>query len=471
MLVTAGLWSCSPDSVNPDGGETASAGTPNISLDGVAHPVVPGVCSDSASFELVDAGGGTDVNYCGPFPCDPNHPSAWGTALAYNTDSAIYIDVQLSYGWYLEMAEAFIGDESAMNIINGIPAPETGWIQQPVSPAVNAYQVKIPTHGLNLSDCESFCTIFSVVKLDFFGGADQASRRQLYLKNGMWNDPNNAWANTNSMMVAPYCGLQCGQPQCDPAPSYCDINFYCSNYEWIDNISLGTVDNTTGNNQGYGDFTSEMATLEAGQPATITMTPGYNGSCQYYERWVVFIDWNRDGDFFDSGELVTWGGGYGAVTRTFNVPANAETCELRMRVAMRWGCWPAGPCCSYYYGEAEDYTIWVNGAGNGRVAPREDDNVLQALNIDEKTAPGDVAMVQEGDELQVRSGSAQTLTVEVVDSKGAVVHTQNIKAKAGLNDLDLNFKGNELAGYTYRVKGGLERSADEMEMGSPAGME
>ncbi len=468
MLVTATLWSCTPDNVSPSSGDTASNSTPTLSGDGVAHPTVPNVCSDSVVFDLIDEGGSTNINYCGAFPCDPNNATPWGSVTCFNTDSALYFNVQLAFGWYLELNKSFIGVEENMNIINGIPQTESGWIQQIVSPAVNTYQVSVPS--ANLSDCADIASIFSVVKLDFFGGTDQNSRRNLWLHNAQWNDPNATGANSGSMLVYPYCGLDCGASACSDVPEYCDMNFYCSSYEWIENVSIASINNTSGNNQGYGDYTAQEATIEAGSQASITLTPGFNNACGYYERWVVFIDWNRDGDFFDSGELVTWGAGSSAITRTFNVPANAEDCELRMRVAMRWGCWPAGPCCSYYYGEAEDYTIFVSGNNSGRVAPRVDDNVLQSYTINEKAAPGDVQLI-EGEQLQLRSGSEQDLQVEVLDQNGNVVHTQTVKAKAGMNDVNLSFQSRNMSNYTYRVKGGLERSAAEMEMGAPAGME
>lgn len=472
MLVTAALWSCSPDNVSPNEGTTASNGSPTLAGDGVAHPTVPNVCGDSVSFNLVDEGGNASINYCGAFPCDSANPIPWGTVTCFNTDSALYFNIEMAFGWYIELNNSFIGLAEDMNMVNGIPQPEAGWTTRTVSPAVNSYQIGIPFGDLNLTDCAMIASRFSVVKLDFFGGTDQQSRRNLWLHNTMWNDPNEAWANTSSMMVYPYCGLACGAttPQCPDEPEYCDINFYCSSYEWIENISISGINNTTGNDQGYGDYTVQETALDAGSPATITMTPGFGGSCAYYERWVVFIDYNRDGDFFDSGELVTWGAGSGPVTRTFNVPANAEDCELRMRVAMRWGCWPAGPCCTYYYGEAEDYTIFVNGSGNGRVEPRVNDNALQSFAINEKAAPGDVQLI-EGEQLQVRSGSDQDLEVEVVDQTGKVVHTQKIKAKTGLNDINLGIQSKNASNYTYRVKGGLERSAAEMQMGAPAGME
>lgn len=474
MLVTATLWSCSPDNVGPKDSNSANNATPTMTGDGVAHPTIPGVCGDSIVLNLIDETGSENVTYCGLVPCGTNVTPAWGSVTCFNTDSAMYFNVSLAFGWFLETNRCFIGIEEDMTYdSNGIPQMESDWMLREVNPVVNSYQVGIPTANLS-GDCADVTSMFSVVKLDFFSGVDANSRRRLWLHNPMWSDVDNSWANSGSAFSYPYCGLTCGavaEPECPDVPEYCDINFSCSSYEWIENISIGTIDNNSGNDQGFGDYTSQEATLEAGGTATITMTPGFSSTCAYYERWVVFIDYNRDGDFYDSGELVTWGAGTGAVTRTFNVPANAEDCELRMRVAMRWGCWPSGPCCSYYYGEAEDYTIFVNSANNsGRVAPRVNDNALQSLVIEETAAPGDVEVIK-GEQLQVRSGSAQTLEVEVLDQNGKVVQAQTVKAKAGLNDL--NFRGinnADVQGYTFRVKGGLERSASEMEMNVPTSM-
>jgi len=75
----------------------------------------------------------------------------------------------------------------------------------------------------------------------------------------------------------------------------------------------------------------------------------------------VYIDYNQDGDFADSGELV------GSVTctaeattysKSFTVPTNATGGNTRMRVVMSDNS-STSYCGSYSYGETEDYLVQV----------------------------------------------------------------------------------------------------------------
>ncbi len=72
-------------------------------------------------------------------------------------------------------------------------------------------------------------------------------------------------------------------------------------YEYINKVVIGTISNTSGNNSGYGDYTSLSTTLAAGSASSISMTPGFTGST-YTEYWRVFIDYNHNGVFTDAGE-------------------------------------------------------------------------------------------------------------------------------------------------------------------------
>jgi hypothetical protein len=44
--------------------------------------------------------------------------------------------------------------------------------------------------------------------------------------------------------------------------------------------------------------------MQRGAANSITLTPGYSGSA-YNEYFRVWIDYNKDGDFTDPGELVS----------------------------------------------------------------------------------------------------------------------------------------------------------------------
>ena len=87
----------------------------------------------------------------------------------------------------------------------------------------------------------------------------------------------------------------------------------------------------------------------------------------------MWIDYNRDGDFGDSGELVYSRSATTAtsVSGSFTVPSGASAGATRMRVSMKYNDIP-DPCESFTYGEVEDYIVVINGSNpinNGVVGP------------------------------------------------------------------------------------------------------
>ena len=59
-------------------------------------------------------------------------------------------------------------------------------------------------------------------------------------------------------------GIDCGGPDCDPCPLlYCNSSGSNTNYEWIDRVQIANIDNTSGSDGGYGDYTTQVANLDA----------------------------------------------------------------------------------------------------------------------------------------------------------------------------------------------------------------
>lgn len=138
---------------------------------------------------------------------------------------------------------------------------------------------------------------------------------------------------------------------------YCSISGNVS-YEWINRVQLGSIDNTSGNNGGYGDYTALSTTLAAGISQTITLTPGFAVE-PFPEFWEAYIDYNQDGDFVDAGEKIGQNSSQGTVAIPFVVPLTAVNGNTRMRVVMRWASYLNNPCGSFFNGEAEDYTVQI----------------------------------------------------------------------------------------------------------------
>ena len=135
--------------------------------------------------------------------------------------------------------------------------------------------------------------------------------------------------------------------------SYCTSSGTTYSYEWIKSVKFGSVTNSSGAS-GYTNFTSVVFNMTRSASVSITLTPGF-ASSTYTEYWKVWIDYNKDGDFADTGENVYSGSGTAAKTGSFTVPSTASTGSTRIRVSMKYSSAPTY-CGTFSYGEVEDYT-------------------------------------------------------------------------------------------------------------------
>ncbi|MFC2140880.1 C25 family cysteine peptidase [Acidobacteriota bacterium] len=135
---------------------------------------------------------------------------------------------------------------------------------------------------------------------------------------------------------------------------YCTASGNNQNYEYIAGVQVGSINNTSGAS-GYTDFTSISTNITKGSSVSVALTPGFSGS-SYTEYWKIWIDYNKDGDFSDSGEEVFAKTGSAAVTGSFTVPTSASSGATRMRVIMKYSGYAAA-CGTFTYGEVEDYTV------------------------------------------------------------------------------------------------------------------
>ncbi|WP_299620542.1 endonuclease [uncultured Tenacibaculum sp.] len=140
-----------------------------------------------------------------------------------------------------------------------------------------------------------------------------------------------------------------------PVLTYCNSKGNNVNYEYIDNVVIGGISNSTSANAGYGDFTNLTGNLSFGSN-TIVVSAGFTSS-SYTENWAVWIDLNQNGTFESSEQLVTGSSSSsGNLSYSFNIPTTAKLGNTRMRVSMKWNGAPTA-CETFSYGEVEDYTV------------------------------------------------------------------------------------------------------------------
>jgi serine protease len=145
----------------------------------------------------------------------------------------------------------------------------------------------------------------------------------------------------------------------------CVDNAYCaaegddSSAEWIANVSIATLDNTTEDDNGYGDYTGAATPLQIGSTYPITLTPEF-AFFAYPEAWSVFVDLDQDGLFSTAEELFTAAPGSDPVTGDLTIPVDATPGVTRMRVMMKYQDPLVDACETYDFGETEDYCVELN---------------------------------------------------------------------------------------------------------------
>jgi hypothetical protein len=148
------------------------------------------------------------------------------------------------------------------------------------------------------------------------------------------------------------------------------------------NTTVGAKNNNTGlpsnlaclvTNGGPGcDFTAHPPDYElwpavSGRTVVLTQGTAYSvqvraGTWNSNNNIAVFIDYNRDGDFFDAGEKLGQVNlpGLGIGNIPFVTPAVGYTGVTRMRVREVFANSNIDPCLQYTFGEIEDFTIIIS---------------------------------------------------------------------------------------------------------------
>lgn len=169
--------------------------------------------------------------------------------------------------------------------------------------------------------------------------------------------------------------------------TYCTSQGNSTADEKIGKVVFGTINNTSTGTAGYENFTALSTNTVRGTAYTITITPSWTAT-KYKEGYAVWIDYNKDGDFLDTGEKV-WTKAASTTTPvsgTFTIPATATLGATRMRVQMSYNAVQTSSCAAFSYGQVEDYT--VNIVSTARID--EASNNAISFNLYPNPVTGDV---------------------------------------------------------------------------------
>jgi PKD repeat protein len=228
-------------------------------------------------------------------------------------------------------------------------------------------------------------------------------------------------------------------------PSYCSSSGASAGKEWINAVGLGSYTNTSGADNGYGDFTAQPVPVVSGSSYGLSLNPGFSGKPRS-EYWRVWIDYNKDGDFLDNGELVYSANAQkGNVSGTIAIPPGLSG-ETRMRVSMKYNAAPAS-CEQFSFGEVEDYTLSFSatppaqpgsGTGDGRVTAENG----STLSSGEKPLILEIYPNPATEVLNVNvTGNSPTINIKIYNSIGQILEDFNTTASLAGIDLGGYRKG------------------------------
>jgi len=195
--------------------------------------------------------------------------------------------------------------------------------------------------------------------------------------------------------------------------AYCSASGGCD--EYIYGVSLGSINTWATPCSSYIDYSGTQSTaMTPGQSyyfevvTAIGGTPytGYGG-----DKLGIWIDYNGDGDFTDSNELVYSADGYGYFSGTIIVPANANGGVTKMRVRLTWEA-ALTPCGSNTYGEVEDYGIILPSGPKTRIYGKKwnDSNDNTLMDAGEPALSGWTIFLDEDRDGQIDPNDVVTTT-------------------------------------------------------------
>ncbi|MCP4221081.1 MAG: hypothetical protein GY765_41005, partial [bacterium] len=219
-----------------------------------------------------------------------------------------------------------------------------------------------------------------------------------------------------------------------PPVVYCDSSGNSQADEYIGEVQIGTLVNTSGSSP-YTDFTAIIGEFTPGEVLDITLSPVHTGYA-YSEYWTIWIDFNGDGDFEDAGEEVFSGSNNAPLTGSFTLPM--VECETRMRVSMKWGSY-SDPCEAFSYGEVEDYTVKIS-AGSG--ASFSNYGLFATNSIYLRTGAevnsGDIAVLDTGSG-HLDGGVEVSLADNITVADGVSIYADKLKIKSGTDVDDIYY--------------------------------
>ncbi|MCZ2357636.1 MAG: GEVED domain-containing protein [Bacteroidia bacterium] len=236
-----------------------------------------------------------------------------------------------------------------------------------------------PTAGTSTSSVPKICAnvAFSLDLTGQSGGLYQTYQWQSSPDGSTWSDISGATSASYSgieQTSATYyhCNVTCGTTvasssvfvdmedidNCYCTPEYSDG---CTDDDYIANFTFAGINNTTtcSPDPYYTYYPNLIANVNQGGSYSVSITLGNN---LYSEVCRIWVDFNDNGSFEDSGEMILAQRGVGSMSNAIIISNNAPLGTHRMRVRGVYNNSNFTSCDYQYYGETEDYKINITPA-------------------------------------------------------------------------------------------------------------
>ncbi|MGB3180884.1 MAG: trypsin-like serine protease [Cyclobacteriaceae bacterium] len=243
--------------------------------------------------------------------------------------------------------------------------------------------------------------------------------------------------------------------------SYCASKGNNSSYEWIQRVDFANLwTANSGDNGGYISYDASAWSVYQGNSYPVSIDVAFSGS-SYREYYRVWIDFNGDGDFNDSGEQVLSKNSTSTagVSGTFTVPSNAVSGNTKMRVSMKYNAY-ASSCETFSYGEVEDYTINIGGVRGGLASEGITARNGGISNEDMKMFPNPASTVAT---MAYNVGSdAKDVTISLIDITGAVITTAEYAQRSGIIEHTFDVQSLDNGVYMVSVESGDNKQVERL---------